>query len=144
MLNRAIERAYRIAQERNYNIVYWALDLHGTCIHSNYQQNTYNWINEDCLPALRSIAAHEETRIILWSSLHPDEIPNVVKFFEENGIKVFAVNENHSEGNTTTGNFDKKFYMSVIVDDKAGFDPEDWQSVAHCVNQSRTEYGFVA
>jgi hypothetical protein len=142
-LPKAIRRAYSIAQERNYRIVYWALDLHGTCIKSNYKPHTYNWINEHCLPALQAISSYEETRLIIWSSLHPDEIHHVVDYFEANGIKVYAVNQNPGEANTETGCFDQKFYMSIIVDDKAGFDPDDWVETAECVRQSRAAHGFI-
>lgn len=141
-IQKAINRAYRVAQERKYNAIYWALDLHGTCIESNYKQGNYSWLNEHCAEALRYLSEQEETHLIIWSSLHQNEIPNVVSFFVDHGIKVAAVNSNPMEASTTSGCFDQKFYMSIIVDDKAGFDPDEWPDVVHSVKQAKQAFGF--
>lgn len=142
MIQRAIERAYRVAKERGWDRVYWALDLHGTCIESNYKSNEYGWINESCRDVLRELAAYPETNLILWSSLHQADKIGVSQFFESEGIRVVGINHNPFEANTATGNFDEKFYMSIIVDDKAGFDPVDWELVGDSVRMCRAKYGF--
>lgn len=140
---KAIDRAYRVSQERGWDRIYWSLDLHGTVLHGNYQQNTYEWISPEIPGLLRKLSEFDETHFILWSSLHPDEIPNVLNFFREAGISVFSVNCNPLEGNTKTGFFDAKFYTSIIVDDKAGFDPADWDQVYRGVLHYRERYGFA-
>lgn len=140
---KAIDRAYRVSQERKYDRIYWSLDLHGTVLHGNYLANTYEWISPEIPGLLRKLSEFDETHFILWSSLHPEEIPNVLRFFHDAGIHVFAVNGNPLEGNTQTGNFDAKFYTSIIVDDKAGFDPADWDQVYRATIHYRERYGFT-
>lgn len=126
MITRAIKRAYDVMSERNWDTVYWAVDLHGTVLESNYETGGYQWINPNIPVYLRALNRLPETKIILWSSVHEADKEGVVAFFTEHGIKVDWFNENPEVTNTTTGNFDQKFYFSILVDDKAGFDPSDW------------------
>ena len=54
------------------------------------------------------------------------------KSFEENGIHFDYVNENPEIATNLEGygNYDKKPYMNVLFEDKAGFDGDtDWDSV---------------
>ena len=126
---KSIERAYSLLQERNWDTIYWAIDLHGTCIKSNYVSGEYEWINEDALKCLQLIRSLKETRIILWSSVYSKEQLNIRKFFYENDVEVDFFN-NSLEKNTETGCFDTKFYFSILLDDKAGFDPDtDWKLI---------------
>jgi hypothetical protein len=130
MLLDAIQRSYDIMEKRGWDTIYWAVDLHGVCLVSNYEQGGYTWINDTAARALRMIAAQPENKIILWSSAHEEEQPTIIEFFKSHGIDVLAFNANPLEKNTKTGCFDKKFYFSVLLDDKAGFDPDkDWDEI---------------
>lgn len=131
MIIKAIERAYAVMRERNWDTVYWAIDLHGVCFPSTYEQGGYKFVNADAKEALQRISARPESRIILWSSCHPNEQADIMAFFAEEGVAVSYFNENPEVSNTRTGDFTKKFYFSVLLDDKAGFDPAvDWAHVA--------------
>lgn len=139
-IERAIERAYRVSNERGWPRVYWALDLHGTCLKSNYSTKAYEWLTPDCLPILKALSELPETNFIIWSSLHQADKEGVAAFFAEAGIKITGINTNPQEASTETGCFDEKFYMSLIVDDKAGFDPSEWQAVLDTVLDCRTRF----
>jgi hypothetical protein len=73
----------------------------------------------------------------LWSSITPDDEVKIRALFASAGIPVAAVNENPFIENTATGNFDKKFYFSILVDDKAGFCPTEWPDVLDRVAVAR-------
>ena len=127
---KSIERAYSLLQERNWDTIYWAIDLHGTCIKSNYVSGEYEWINEDARKCLELISNLIESKIIIWTSCHQFEFINIDEFFEKNYIFISYINYNPEVSNTKTGCFDKKFYFSVLLDDKAGFDPDtDWKLI---------------
>lgn len=129
MILRAVKRAYDLHSEK-YPHIYWKIDLHGVCFHSNYRSHEYEWINESVLEALTEIQKCEHSKIILWSSCYPAEQVRIIKFFADHGIKVDFFNENPLFSNTEYGCFDKKFYFSILIDDKAGFDPhEDWSLI---------------
>lgn len=127
---KAVKRAYSLLQERNWDTIYWAIDLHGTCIKSNYVSGEYEWINEDALKCLQLISNLKETKIIIWSSLYRSEKFKIWVWLSEQGIEILNFNSNDSIKNTETGCFDTKFYFSILLDDKAGFDPDtDWKLI---------------
>ncbi len=130
MITNAIRNAYRTAKSRNWKNVYWAIDLHGVCFNSTYGKGSYKFIGPWVTRALQLISKRPETTIILWSSVHKDEEADIIKFFADHDIVVSYFNHNPAVKNTATGNFDTKFYFSVLLDDKAGFDPnEDWDQI---------------
>lgn len=139
---RAIQRAYTKTAERKWDRVYWALDLHDTCIKSSYQKFKYDWLGDHTKDALQHLVACPETHLILWSSVHDDEKQHIIKFFEDNGIRVSGFNENPYEPSNNISHFDEKFYMSIIVDDKSGFCPSEWKMIPAVVDFHRQKAGF--
>lgn len=137
---RALTNAYQKTHSRGWDKVYWALDLHDTCFRANYKQNVYEWINDYVKEALQRLTAHAETHLILWSSVHADEQPQIIKFFEDAGIRITGFNDNPYERGNATSGFDQKFYMSVIIDDKAGFDHMEWLTIPDLVDSLRKQY----
>jgi hypothetical protein len=141
MIQRAITRAYQTMADRNWNTIYWAIDLHGTCLKSNYKSTDFEFVNQECIDALRFISSLPETSIIIWSSCHDRDIDKVWTMFKEHGIIPHYFNENTAVENTATGNFSSKFYFSVLLDDKAGFNPEtDWMLVKEQVEEERKKF----
>lgn len=129
-LLKSLKDAYKKKEERNWDSIYWSIDLHGVCLKSNYRTGGYEWINDKAEEAMRLISARKDAVIILWSSVFETENDRLKDFFFEHGVWVDAINENPYEENTETGCFDKKFYFSMLLDDKAGFDPdEDWDLI---------------
>ncbi len=130
MIIKAIQRAYLTAAERNWNSIYWAIDLHGVCFPYSYGRGSYKFLGPHVVRGLQTISSRPESKIILWSACHEDEQPDIIKHFVDHGINVHYFNENPEIPNTHTGNFDDKFYFSIVLDDKAGFNPdEDWDNI---------------
>lgn len=130
MITKAIERAYKTARLKNWDKIYWAIDLHETCLVSSYGKGSYRFINQQAANTLLYLSQRPETVIILWSSVHADEEPEIIKFFADYEIRVHYFNHNPEVENTAVGNFDTKFYFNVLVDDKAGFDYRtDWVAI---------------
>lgn len=138
----AIQRAYNLLLERNWDKIYWMIDLHGVCFKSNYKKAEYNWINDDVLETLKQIQSYPECEIILWSSCHIDEQFRIIDFFGIHGIDIpfQQFNNNPFVVSTETGCFDEKPYFSVLIDDKAGFEPEtDWKIVSNKLKEIHEE-----
>lgn len=144
-IQKGISRAYNVAMERDHEMIFWCVDLHGTVLESNYSSDSFTFLNaEDTVPALQAISALPETRIILWSGIIDADRNQVVKLFNDNGIRVDWVNENPAVPSSGTGNFEQKFYFSILVDDKAGFCPTDWPRAAeHAVMMSQEYHQFL-
>ena len=127
---KAVKRAETTANNRHYDTIFWAIDLHGVILHSTYAQGHYRVTNDHAITFMRYLSAIERHRIIIWSSCHDEEKPAIIAFLESHGIKVDYFNENPEVENTHSGAFDQKFYFSILLDDKAGFDPDtDWEAL---------------
>lgn len=119
--------------KRGWDKVYYAFDIHGTILKPNYQ---YGNTPKDFYPlakeTLQLISKLPDICMILYTCSHPHEIDEYLELFKENDIHFQYVNENPEVPTDINGygNYDKKPYMNVLFEDKAGFDPEnDWAEV---------------
>lgn len=126
--------------ERNWSQLYWAVDVHDTCVKANYQAGN---IPKEFFPgakeALRRITNRSDCTLILYTCSHPHEIEEYLKFFESHGIKFKFVNKNPEAVNTAFGFFEHKFYFNFLLDDKAGFDAHaDWATIHTALDEIET------
>lgn len=116
---------------RNWDTIYWAIDIHDTCVVANYKSGD---IPTEFFPyakkVLQRLSKRTDTKLFLYTCSHPHEIEQYFAFFNEHKIKFHWCNENPEAVNTAYGFFDKKPYSQILLDDKAGFDPfEDWKNI---------------
>jgi hypothetical protein len=128
--------------KRNWDKVYYVFDIHGTILVPNYK---FGSTPKDFYPmakeTLQLISKLPDVCMILYTCSHPHEIAEYIKLFEENDIHFQYVNENPEIPTDLNGygNYDKKLYMNVLFEDKAGFDPEtEWREVYDLLS---AEYG---
>ena len=77
----------------------------------------------------------------MYTCSHPHEVAEYVKLFEENGITFEYINENPEVTTSESGygNYDKKPYFNVLMDDKCGFSgDEDWELMLEFFNDKYT------
>ena len=137
-LRRAITKAYRIAEERSWEYIYTLVDAHDTICESNYKDAEAPFYPE-AITALRTLGGFEELVLVLWTSCYPDQAPIYLARLEAVGVNIPYVNETPVE-NTKTGDFTKKPYFSVLIDDKAGFIPSEWPDVVNAFRRARSAY----
>ena len=133
-LYRAITKAYDRKNEMRQPYVYWLVDVHDTILVSF--KNELRYINPTVAPALRKITSHKSTKLIIWTSSYPEYTAKIKTMLERDGIRVDYINENPEILNTAHGFFNgvgSKIYSSIIIDDKAGFDPWHWSYAANYV-----------
>lgn len=124
---------FELKEKRNWDKTYWAFDIHGTILRPNY---TYGNTPDDFYPmakeTLQFISKLPDVVMFLYTCSHPHEIEEYLQLFRKFDIDFKYVNENpevktEKEG---YGNYDKKPYMNVLFEDKAGFNPEtEWKEV---------------
>lgn len=73
--------------------------------------------------------------LILWSSVHDNELARYLKEFDDNGITFDYINSNPEVDNTDLASFQKKFYFNIGLDDKFGFCPSDWADVKEGIDE---------
>jgi len=128
-IQKAITNAWGTMKVRQWDTTYFAIDIHGTVLKNNYEGLATEMYPE-AEEALRYIATRNDIKIILYTSSHTTDCMKYIAMFEALGVQVYAVNCNPECPSTATGDFSRKFYFSVLLDDKAGFDPAtDWYVV---------------
>ncbi len=119
--------------KRNWDRTFWGFDIHGTILKPNYQYgNTPDEFYPMAKETLQYLSKLPDVVMFLYTCSHPHEVEEYVKLFESNDIHFKYVNENPEIPTDPKGygNYDKKPYMNVLFEDKAGFDPEtEWSEV---------------
>ena len=120
-----IIRAINQKNERNYKHVYWAIDLHDTVIEGKY--NRFN-VGATVYPYVKEVLDYlylsEDHRTILWTSSYEDSFNDILDKYK---LNFHFFNGNPECPSTELCDFTDKFYFSIGLDDKFGFDPiTDW------------------
>lgn len=117
--------------QRKWTTIYWMVDVHGVIIPGSWhRENTFVFMNTFAEAVLRWISKEPDQRLILWTSSYKSETDALREWLEKKEIHVDYINENPEEEHTTYADFSKKPYFNILLDDKAGFDPEtDWEVI---------------
>ena len=146
LLIEAFTRRY----QRHYPELFIAVDIHGTI----FKPTKHTFISDDgcesvksstnelipypfALEALKALSIIPFVRLILWTSSNNKELNKCREVLESAGVKISFVNENPICQNNDYCNFSSKFCFDILLDDKAGFDPEnDWDAILEFVENS--------
>lgn len=133
MILSAIHNAFKKAKERDWTEIYFAIDIHDTILDGNYKHNeTSTTFFPYAEETLQVLTQRKDVKLILFSCSHLHQIEQYIKLFEEKGIHFDYINENPEvqTNHNGYGNYDKKFYFNVLIDDKAGFNPiTEWETI---------------
>jgi hypothetical protein len=125
MIVPSILRQYEVAKGRGWDRMYWAVDLHGTLIRPNYRDDelptTYYAHGQE---TMKLLSARSDVVLIMYTCSWPKEIEQYLRVFGGDGIEFDHVNTNPEVTSESYGYYDDKPYFNVLLDDKAGFDPD--------------------
>ena len=123
---------FNAIKKKKWDYTYWFVDIHSTILKPTYKRGDiggeyYAYAKE----VLQGLTKDKAVKLVMYTCSHPEEIKEYIKFFENDGILFDFVNENPDVKNDAYGNYEKKPYINVLLDDKAGFDAwEDWEPIA--------------
>jgi adenine C2-methylase RlmN of 23S rRNA A2503 and tRNA A37 len=131
MIRDAIYSAFDKMKARGWTTMYWAIDVHDTILKGHYASDQSYSLYPYAAKVLKWISDQPDMKIIIFTSSYAADYERLSKWFwETHGIKFDYLNENPECGNTDYADFGSKFYFNVLLDDKAGFDPEkDWKTI---------------
>ena len=115
-----VRNAFAEKKKRNWDRLYWAIDLHHTVI-----TGTYNRFNDGATiypyakEVLDFLYEHPEHKTILWSSSYDDALHDITTRFD---LKFNYINTNPEVPSNELCNFNNKLYFNILLEDKAGFD----------------------
>jgi hypothetical protein len=126
-VTKAFQRAFESARKKNWDKIYVAIDIHETMMRPTWSSERSSEFYPYCTSVIRYLSTRKDVCLILWSSSSPINNLEYQKSFSELGMDFKFINSNPEVPSTSYADFDSKFYVNVILDDKAGFDPEeDW------------------
>lgn len=130
MLLKALQNARRKMVERGWDKIYVAVDWHDTVCRSTYSEGGAYSFYGAAISALQAASENPKIDLILYTSSYASVVEDFVRFCRaKHGINFKYFNANPEIKNTNYGEFGKKFYYDVLLDDKAGFDPAtDWKT----------------
>lgn len=136
-ISRTFDDALDIKKRRGHYYLYICIDIHGTIITPEYnKENEGARFYDHVLDVLKYLSDREDVILILWSSSYITPASTLIdQLYAQYGIIINFYNENPMEKNNDICDFGSKFYFSVLIDDKAGFDPKnDWLELKNFFN----------
>lgn len=137
----SIEKAFWNAWDRmrakNWEHLYILVDVHGVLMEPDYTKPS-SYIYPQCVNVLRQLSEDPRYKLILWTCSRKRDIEKYRHMFEALEIKFDWVNENPEVQHVDAlGDYTAKLYANLILDDKAGFDPEeDWRILERIYNNA--------
>ena len=123
----AFENAIRKRNERGWSHIYVFVDIHQTILYPSYGKNKEKKFYIDAKETLQLLSKIDNIVLGLYTRSYPEDIAEYLDFFEDRDIHFELVNENSMEKSNKYGDFSKKPYYNVLIDDNAGFNAEeDW------------------
>jgi len=128
---KSIEREFEIMEKKGWDRIFFMFDLHGTVIVPNrIVGNTEIIYYPYAKETLQLISNRDDLDLNIYTCSHDEEIKEYQRKFKEDGINFKYVNENPDVKSNGYGNYEKKPYMNVLFEDKAGFFGEtDWKYI---------------
>jgi hypothetical protein len=121
-----LKKTFEDYKTKGWDRIFVLLDAHGTIIPSG-THDSFSFINPQCKEVLQWMSNRPEFRLILWTSSHPEEVFKLGDWLEEHKIDIDYINKNPEAKDTTRACFMWKPYYNMVIDDRAGFEPEtDW------------------
>ena len=130
-ITKPIKLAYEKAKQRGWDRIYIWVDIHETVLKPTYKSNSDYVFYDDAKEALQYLSKIEFVKLGLYTCTKKEEIGRYLDFFKSNDIIFEHVNVNSEVQTTEYGEFNgDKPYFNVLIEDKAGFEPEiDWKVV---------------
>lgn len=125
---KAFHNAFKTMKRKDWDKIYVAVDIHETILHPTWSEERSTTFYKYAQTVLQHLSTREDIVLILWTSTSPANAKIYHDSFRDNhDINFKYINCNPEVESTSYADFDSKFYVNVILDDKAGFEPEkEW------------------
>lgn len=120
------DAAYTTKNARGWEKIFVAVDIHETIMEPTWSDQRSHQYYPYAKETLQMMSKMPDICLIQWSSSSRDNNLHYNMEFSKDEIEFDHINENPEVPSTSYADFSKKFYMNVILDDKAGFEPKDW------------------
>ncbi|MEO6303718.1 MAG: hypothetical protein ABIP51_11170 [Bacteroidia bacterium] len=135
-LVKQLHKSFELLKTRNWDKIFIAVDIHDTVMKSTYSDTLSYEYYSDALDTLKLMSNHKDICLILWTSSNKNNAKAYFDALKEKGINMDYINENPEVADKHYADYTSKFYINLILDDKAGFLPElDWPALKDYMNK---------
>lgn len=128
-ISQIFDSAFATKERRGWDKIYVCVDIHETILKPTWsEERSYDYYPK-AKECLRMLSEMEDIYLIQWSSSNQENATMYQFEFHKQGIEFDSINSNPEVKSTDYADFDGKLYMNVIMDDKAGFEPVDWEEL---------------
>jgi hypothetical protein len=130
-MKKLFDKAFSTMKSRGWERIYILIDVHDVIMKSNYNGASGEVLEHAIVP-LKAMSDDPRFCLIMWTCSGPEHIQRYRDIFKQYGIEFDYANENPEVTNTNGyGDYTKKLYANIVLDDKAGFDHEkDWCEIS--------------
>lgn len=137
MLEKSINDCFELSRKRGWDRIYWAVDLHGVIVKPTYDNNIPDVYYDNAIRVLKIISDRKDIKLILYTCSYKEKSDSYLKEFQKFGVVFDYVNRNPEILDNTYSTYSEKLYFNILLDDKAGFDPEtDWLVIERCLKNN--------
>ena len=128
VITNLLKKSFKIAEKRGWDRIYIGIDIHDTILVPDYEgvSSEYYPYAKACLQLM---SKRKDIDMFIWTCSHPKDQELYQKLFKGDDINFLHVNENPAVLNTNYGDFSKKPYANIVIDDKCGFEPIEWKEM---------------
>ena len=125
------DKAFSLMSERNWDYIAVAVDLHGTVFVPTYSETLAKEFYPHAEETLQLMSDHPKCLLYMYTCSHFRDRVNTSFYLKQRGIdmeiEAHPVMDQMGIKNSKFQDFVDKPYFNVLLDDKAGFDPNrDW------------------
>lgn len=131
MITEAIDRAFERAESENWWELYVAVDIHGTIFPSTYDPKIQRQFYPEAKETLQYLSQRPDVKLFLLSCSTLAEYIEVSNFLRTHKIIMNgsgSTSVQYAKGEDRVKYWSKPYY-NLLIDDKAGFSPEEWKSI---------------
>ena len=125
---RQLDKSFRVLEAkrvRGWDRIYIAVDVHETMLEPTWSDEKSHKFYKNCVKALRMLSNRKDVVLILWTCSNTQNALDYQTLLKEQGIEFTYINKNPEVDDKHYANYQDKFYANLILDDKAGFEPEE-------------------
>jgi hypothetical protein len=110
--------------------IFVGVDMHQTVVKPTWSNDASEEFYSKALQTMQMMSEDPEVTLILWTSSVPEQAQAYLENMKDLGVEFKYFNENPEAANTPYGDYTRKLYFNVGLDDKFGFMPdEDWPAL---------------
>lgn len=127
-LVKSLQNSINKMKGRGWDRLYIFVDVHETLLKPTWDKDVLpKEFYDHAIETMQEFTKNPHMIMVIYTSSHKTDIDFYLDLCKKQGIEFSYINDNPEVVTNEYGDYTKKPYMNLLIDDKAGFDPrKDW------------------